>query len=82
VSVPLEETSPTLIKALTKLGNEYGPRGVIETAMQMWPGALEAWLAEHDRAKDAEIERLTAALDHASDYCERPNGVCMIKDGM
>lgn len=33
--IPLSETSPALIEALRKLGDEYGPKGVAETSAQI-----------------------------------------------
>lgn len=36
MTVPLTDTDPRLIAALRALADDYGPKGVLDTARQMW----------------------------------------------
>lgn len=37
----LANTAPALIEALTELGGNYGPSGVVRTARMMWPATAD-----------------------------------------
>lgn len=53
----LDETSPALIEALRRLGDEYGPLGVAEAAAQLTdPAVLIRLLTDPDRGTVLHME--------------------------
>ena len=67
--------SENLTRALARLADEYGPRGVVLAAQQMWPDAALA-PAETEEAEPTEDRGLSGFCDHAA--CP-PSG-CQVTD--